>query len=120
ILLGFIMVVQDVKCQFMNTVLVKEMPLNLTYTHLMGKNSTMLYGNLAINERKKVSAKYAEDYGNCKLKYSYRHKAGTTIEPSFDFATNSWDFAVSQRIPGTDNDVLSASYDTWLIVLKGG
>ena len=42
------------------------------------------------------------------LKYSYTHDGLTTVEPSYDFGKNAWDFAVSRRIYG--NDVVRASY----------
>lgn len=94
----------------MNTVRVLDKQLNLTYTHARGDNRTALDGTLVLGSANKLSANYAFDSGNAKLKYSYVHGGLTTFEPCYDFAKNSWDFAVSQRVD--DGDVLRASYQT--------
>lgn len=94
----------------MNTVRVGERPLNLTYSHSRGDNRTVLDGTFVLDSANKFSANYALDSGNCKLKYSYVHKGLTTIEPTYDVAKNTWDFAVSRRVYG--DDILRASYQT--------
>ncbi|XP_061353375.1 outer envelope pore protein 24, chloroplastic-like isoform X1 [Gastrolobium bilobum] len=101
---------KDFRFQFMNTVRVAEKPLNFTYMHSRGDNRTILDGTLVLDTANKVSANYAFDSGNCKLKYSYVHKGLTTFEPSYDVAKNSWDFAVSRRVYGDDS--FKASYQT--------
>lgn len=94
----------------MNTVRVGERPLNLTYAHNRGDNRTILDGSFVIDPANKVSANYALDSGNCKLKYTYVHKGLTTFEPVYDVAKNTWDFAVSRRV--YDDDTLRATYQT--------
>ncbi|CAL5205923.1 unnamed protein product [Lathyrus oleraceus] len=101
---------KDFRFQFMNTVRVAEKPLNLAYIHSKGDNRTILDGTLVWDPSNKVSANYAVESGNCKLKYSYNHKGLTTIEPTYDVAKNSWDFAVSGKVYGDDS--LKASYQT--------
>lgn len=44
------------------------------------------------------------------MKYTYVHGGLATFEPSYDFAKNSWDFAVSRRVYG--DDVFRAAYQT--------
>ncbi|XP_009629021.1 outer envelope pore protein 24, chloroplastic-like [Nicotiana tabacum] len=101
---------KDVHFQFMNTVRVLEKPLNFTYKHWRGDNRTALDGTLMIDSANKLSANYVFDSGNCKLKYSYVHRGLTTFEPSYDFAKNSWDVSVSQRV--YEDDVVKASYQS--------
>jgi len=94
----------------MNTVRVGDRALNLNYMHSRGDNRTVLDGTFVLDPANKVSANYALDSGNCKLKYSYVHKGLTTIEPTYDVAKNSWDFAVSRKVYGDDS--LRATYQT--------
>ncbi|KAK3007827.1 hypothetical protein RJ639_014517, partial [Escallonia herrerae] len=99
---------KDVRFQFMNSVRVAEKPLNLTYTHAWGDKQTAVDGTLVLDSANKMSANCGFDSGNCKVKYSYVHGGLTTFEPCYDFASNSWEFAVSQRVYG--NDLVRASY----------
>ncbi|WJX15789.1 Outer envelope pore protein 24, chloroplastic [Trifolium repens] len=99
---------KDFRFMFMNTVRVAEKPLNLTYVHSRGDNRTSLDGTFVWDPSNKVSANHVVGSGNCKLKYSYVHKGLTTIEPSYDVAKNSWDFAVSRRV--SDDNSLKATY----------
>ncbi|KAL3346103.1 hypothetical protein AABB24_024847 [Solanum stoloniferum] len=101
---------QDVRFQFMNNMRVMEKPLNFTYTHWRGDNRTVVDGTLAIDSSNKLSANYGFDSSNCKLGYSYVHKGLTTFEPSYDFAKNSWDVALSQRVD--EDNVVKASYQS--------
>ncbi|KAJ8567505.1 hypothetical protein K7X08_019713 [Anisodus acutangulus] len=101
---------KDVRFQFMNSVRVMEKPLNFIYTHWRGDNRTVVDGTLAIDSANKLSANYGVDSGNCKLGYSYVHKGLTTFEPSYDFAKNSWDVAVSQRV--YEDNVVKTSYQS--------
>lgn len=94
----------------MDTVRVLDKPLNLTYTHDKGMNQTALNGMLVLDPANKLSANYVFDSGNCRLKYTYMHGAKSTFEPSYDFARNSWDFTVSQKL--SNDDTLRASYET--------
>lgn len=94
----------------MNTVRVSDKPLNLVYTHMKGDNKTALDGTLVIDSTNKLSANYAFDSGNCRIKYSYNHGDKTTIEPCYDLGKNSWDFAVTQKV--YDCDVIKATYQT--------
>lgn len=68
------------------------MPLNLVYTHMKGDNKTALDGTLVIDSANKLSASYAFDTRNCRIKYSYIHGDKTTIEPCYDLGKNSLDF----------------------------
>ncbi|KAK3038129.1 hypothetical protein RJ639_029583, partial [Escallonia herrerae] len=101
---------KDVRFQFMNTIRVLEKPLNLTYIHHRGDNRTILDGTLVFDSANKVSANHMLGSGNCKLKYSYLHGGVNTFEPSYNWAKNSWDFAVARKVYG--DDVLKASYHT--------
>ncbi|XP_043697530.1 outer envelope pore protein 24B, chloroplastic-like [Telopea speciosissima] len=101
---------KDVRFQFMNSIKVMDKPLKLTYIHGRGDNRTILDGSLVFDSANKVSANHVLGSGNCKLKYTYVHGGVRTFEPCYDFAKNSWDFAVSQRVYG--DDVLKASYQT--------
>lgn len=94
----------------MNTTRVSDKPLNLMYSHSWGENRTMLDGSLVIDSANKVSVNHVLGSNNCKLKYTYVHGGLTTFEPSYDWAKNSWDFALSRRV--YDDDVLRASYQT--------
>ena len=99
---------QDVRFQFTKKVNVLEKPLNLTYTHMKSENKTALNGTLELNSAHKLSADYAFDFGNCKLKYSYAN-GGMTLEPSYDFEKKSLDLTMSQRI---DGEFIGALYKT--------
>lgn len=101
---------KDFRFQFMNTVRVAEKPLNLTYIHNSGDNRTLLDGTLVVDSANKVSVNHPLGSKNFKLKYSYVHGGATTFEPSYDWAKNSWDFAVARKV--FDDDVLRASYQT--------
>lgn len=101
---------RDFRFQFMNTIRVSERPLSLTYIHSWGDNRTVLDGTLALDSANKVSANHMLGSGNCKLKYTYIHGGLTTFEQSYDFASDSYDFAVSQKVYG--DNLLKASYQT--------
>lgn len=101
---------KDVRFQFMNSFKFMEKQINFTYTHTRQENRTILDGSLVLDTANKLSANYALDTRNCKLKYSHVHRGLTTLEPTYDFAKNSWDLAVSRRV--LDGDVIRASYET--------
>ncbi|CAK9178534.1 unnamed protein product [Ilex paraguariensis] len=101
---------KDFRFQFKNTIKVSEKPLNLTYSHSIGDNRTILDGTLVIDSANKVSANHVLDSGNCKLKYTYVHGGLMTFEQSYELAKNSWDFAVSRKVYG--DDVLRTTYQT--------
>ncbi|KAM7251564.1 hypothetical protein ACFE04_023447 [Oxalis oulophora] len=112
-LIDYTVPTKDVRFQFMNTVTMKERLLNFTYTHVKGssnKDRVCLDGALVIDEANKFAANYALDTGDCKMKYVYRHKMGTTIEPSYDLVKNSWGFVVAQTF--YDDQVLKGSFET--------
>lgn len=114
LILKFVLLVlgveQGLQFQFMSTTRLAEKPLNLTYSHSRGQNMTILDGTLVLNSSNKLSANHALGSRNCKLKYTYLHKGVTTIEPCYDLAKNSWEFAVARKVYG--DDVLRASYQT--------
>lgn len=101
---------KDFRFQFMNTIRVSEKPLNLMYSHSRGDNRTMLDGTLVFDSANKVSTNHVLGSGNCKLKYTYVHRDLTSFEPSYEWAKNSWDFAVSRRVYG--DNVFKASYQS--------
>ncbi|XP_043714104.1 outer envelope pore protein 24A, chloroplastic [Telopea speciosissima] len=101
---------KDVRFLFMNTIKVSDKPLNLTYIHGRGDNRTIFDGTIVFDSANKVSANYVLGSGNCKLKYTYVHGGIRTFEQCYDFAKNSWDFTLSQRVYG--DDVFRASYQT--------
>ncbi|XP_031247411.1 outer envelope pore protein 24A, chloroplastic-like [Pistacia vera] len=101
---------KDIKFQFMNTARVLEKQLNMTYTHWRGENRTILDGTLVLDHNNKISASYAIDSSNCKLKYSHVHRGVFTFEPCYDFGKNSWELALSKTV--LDGDVIKASYVT--------
>ncbi|RDX79347.1 Outer envelope pore protein 24, chloroplastic, partial [Mucuna pruriens] len=99
----------DLGFKFINTVMVGEKPLKLTYEHSMKDKKTVLEGTFELDPGKKVCVNYAFDSRRYKLKHTYVHKL-TTFEQAYDVAKNTWDFAVSRRVYG-DNK-LKASYET--------
>jgi hypothetical protein len=101
---------QDFRFQFMNTVRIAEKPLNLTYIHSRGDNRTILDGTLVVDSANKLSVNHALGSGNFKLKYAYVHGGVTTFEPCYDWAKNTWDFAVARKVYG--DDVLRATFQT--------
>ncbi|KAG6626782.1 hypothetical protein I3843_15G069900 [Carya illinoinensis] len=101
---------KDFRFQFMNTARVADKSLNLTYIHNSGHNRTILDGTLVLDSANKLSANHALGSRNCKLKYTYVHEGGTTFEPCYDWAKNSWDFAVARKV--YVDDVLRAWYQT--------
>jgi hypothetical protein len=123
--------VQDVRFQFMNSAVVLDKKVSLTYTHSTSlapitpkpapatspsaapapppkaaapPNRTALDLSIAFDPANKVSVSHALGSGGCRVKYSYAHGAGrlTTLEPTFDTAKNAWEFAVARRFDGGD------------------
>jgi hypothetical protein len=124
--------VQDVRFQFMNSAVVLDKRVSLTYTHSTSlapkpaaipapatspsaapppapkaaapPNRTALDLSIAFDPANKVSVSHALGSGGCRVKYSYAHGAGrlTTLEPTFDTAKNAWEFAVARRFDGGD------------------
>nr|XP_043636046.1 outer envelope pore protein 24B, chloroplastic [Erigeron canadensis] len=101
---------KDFKFMFMNTIKLSDKPLNIVYSHSRGDQRTMLDGTLVIDSANKVSANHVLGSGNCKLKYTYVHGGLTTFEPTYDLASDSWDFAVSRKVYA--DHVLRAAYKT--------
>ncbi|XP_051231110.1 outer envelope pore protein 24, chloroplastic [Lolium perenne] len=123
---------QDVRFQFMNSAVVLDKKVSLTYTHSTSlapkpaaipapatspsaapppapkaaapPNRTALDLSIAFDPANKVSVSHALGSGGCRVKYSYAHGAGrlTTLEPTFDTAKNAWEFAVARRFDGGD------------------
>ncbi|KAB2076019.1 hypothetical protein ERO13_A06G010800v2 [Gossypium hirsutum] len=100
---------KDFRFQFMNTVRVAEMPLELTYSHSRGDNRTAVEGAFMFDSANTVSANYVLGTRNCKLKYSYVHGGDTTFEQCYDWGKMAWDFAISRRVY---DDVFKATYQT--------
>ncbi|GJM97294.1 hypothetical protein PR202_ga14212 [Eleusine coracana subsp. coracana] len=106
---------QDVRFQFMNSALVYDKRLSLTYTHSTSlapaavdapppPSRTALDCALTVDSANKVSLSHALGSGGCRVKYTYAHGADrlTTIEPVFDTNTNAWEFAVTRKFEGGD------------------
>ncbi|KAL3321861.1 hypothetical protein AABB24_039467 [Solanum stoloniferum] len=100
----------DFKFQFMNSISVLEKPLNLKYIHSTEEDNTTLDGTLVFDSANKLSVSHKLGSGGCKLKYSYVHGGLTTFEPSYDIKEDSWDFAVSHKVYGSD--MCKATYQT--------
>lgn len=99
---------QDLRFQFMNTINLLQKQVNWTYTRSIRDNRTILDGALVLHPANKLSASYKLGSKDCKLKYSYVYKGVTALEPSYDFAKNSLDLAVSHKIA---SDVIKVSYE---------
>ncbi|KAL5218470.1 hypothetical protein ABZP36_019154 [Zizania latifolia] len=103
---------KDLRFQFMNSALLLDRRVSLTYTH----STTLFPGpaappartgldcSLTFDPANKLNLSHTLGSGGCRVKYSYAHGQDrlTTIEPSFDTAKNAWDFAVSRKFQGGD------------------
>uniref|UniRef100_A0ACD5WER1 Uncharacterized protein n=1 Tax=Avena sativa TaxID=4498 RepID=A0ACD5WER1_AVESA len=124
---------QDVRFQFMNSAVVLDKRVSLTYTHSTSlapvapkpaipapatgaaapvpppksppPSRTALDLSIAFDPANKVSVSHALASGGCRVKYTYAHGAGrlTTIEPTFDTAKNAWEFAVARKFDSGDS-----------------
>jgi hypothetical protein len=65
---------------------------------------------LAFDAANRISAKYSLDSGKGSLKYSYTHTSGVTFEPAYDFSSDAFIFAASQKFRG--EDTVKAEYET--------
>jgi hypothetical protein len=104
-----------VRFQFMNSALVYDKRLSLTYTHSTSLDATAasrtaLDCALAIDLANKVSLSHTLGSGGCRVKYTYAHGTDrlTTIEPVFDTKANAWEFAVTRKFQG--GDAVKATY----------
>ncbi|CAK9190397.1 unnamed protein product [Sphagnum troendelagicum] len=81
----------------------------LTYIHPQKCNATLFEATLALDSRNKVTAKYsfASEHGH--VKYTYLHGRGTTLEPSYDFQSQSWHFGIGHKFGKHDH--AKAVYD---------
>ncbi|GJN22611.1 hypothetical protein PR202_gb10194 [Eleusine coracana subsp. coracana] len=106
---------KNVRFQFMNSALVYDKRLSLTYTHSTSlapvvadapppPSRTALDCALTVDSANKVSLSHTLGSGGCRVKYTYAHGADrlTTIEPVFDTNTNAWEFAVTRKFEGGD------------------
>ncbi|CAL4920199.1 unnamed protein product [Urochloa decumbens] len=107
---------QDVRFQFMNSALVLDKRLSLTYTHsttlapppappaVAPPSRTALDCSLTFDPANKVNLTHSLGSAGCRVKYTYAHGADrlTTIEPLFDTNNNAWEFAVSKKFQGGD------------------
>lgn len=109
---------QDVRFQFMNSALLLDRRVSLTYTHSTTLSPgpaklparTALDGSLTFDPANKLSLSHTLGSSGCRVKYSYAHGQDrlTTIEPCFDTANNAWDFAVTRKFQG--GDAIKATY----------
>lgn len=94
---------QAPRFQFMTGCNFARKLVKLTYIHMQKRNATVLEGNVALDSRNKVTGKFNVNTHNGSLKYSYVHGSGTTLEPSYDFQTESWHFAASKKVGSHDS-----------------
>uniref|UniRef100_A0A0E0P436 Outer envelope pore protein 24, chloroplastic n=1 Tax=Oryza rufipogon TaxID=4529 RepID=A0A0E0P436_ORYRU len=109
---------KDVRFQFMNSALLLDRRVSLTYTHSTTLSPgpakpparTALDGSLTFDPANKLSLSHTLGSSGCRVKYSYAHGQDrlTTIEPCFDTANNAWDFAVTRKFQG--GDAIKATY----------
>lgn len=112
---GFFIVDYDVpkkaaRFQFMNSAKIYGKQLKLTYIHPQKANATVLESSLAFDPANKLTGKYSFHSGKGSIRYSYVHSSGVTLEPSYDFHSNAWSFAASQKLAG--ENTLKATYET--------
>lgn len=81
---------------------VARKPVKLTYIHAQKRNATILEGNVALDSQNKVTGNYSFNTHKGTLKYTYVHASGTTLEPSYDFQTESWHFAALKKVSPHD------------------
>ncbi|WVZ61330.1 hypothetical protein U9M48_011228 [Paspalum notatum var. saurae] len=106
---------QDARFQFMNSALVLDRRVSLTYTHSTSlatvvapapapPSRTALDCSVTFDPNNKVNLSHTLGSGGCRLKYTYAHGADrlTTIEPLFDTTKNAWEFAVTRKFEGGD------------------
>ncbi|KAJ7564134.1 hypothetical protein O6H91_02G003900 [Diphasiastrum complanatum] len=96
--------------QFMSSTKLAGKQIKLTYIHPQKRNATLLEGSFALDPRNKLTAKYSFASEKAHLKYSYVHGSDTTLEPSYDFGTNSWNFSASRNFSG--GNALKAVYES--------
>jgi len=93
----------------MNSALVLDKRVSLTYTHSTSfatapapPSRTAL--GVTFDPANKVTLSHSLGSGGCRLKYTYAHGADrlTTIEPLFDTNKNAWEFAVTKKFTGGD------------------
>lgn len=94
---------QAPRFQFMVGASVAKKPVRLTYIHAQKRNATVLEANVAFDPRNKVVGKYSLNSNNGSLKYTYVHGSGATLEPSYDFQTESWHFAALRKVGPHDS-----------------
>ncbi|CAN6296989.1 unnamed protein product [Urochloa humidicola] len=106
---------QDVRFQFMNSALLLDKRLSLTYTHSTSlapapvdapapPSRTALDCSVTFDPANKLNLSHSLGSGSCRLKYTYAHGADrlTTIEPLFDTNKNAWEFAITKKFQGGD------------------
>ncbi|XP_062213919.1 outer envelope pore protein 24, chloroplastic-like [Phragmites australis] len=102
---------RDVRFQFMNSALVLDKRVSLTYTHSTSlapaaapPSRTALDCTVTFDPANKVNFSHALGSGGCRVKYTYAHGTDrlTTIEPLFDANKNAWEFAVTRKFQGGD------------------
>lgn len=100
----------------MNSALVLDKRVSLTYTHSTSlaaapaapaaapPSRTALDCTVTFDPANKVSLSHSLGSGGCRLKYTYAHGVDrlTTIEPLFDTNKNAWEFAITRKFAGGD------------------
>ncbi|EFJ17630.1 hypothetical protein SELMODRAFT_444863 [Selaginella moellendorffii] len=101
--------------QFMSAANVAGKQVKLTYIHPQKRNATLLEATLAVDPRNKLTAKYSFASGKGQLKYFYQHPSRLTLEPAYDFGTESWSFSASKKM--ADCHTLKLAYEAHRKVL---
>jgi hypothetical protein len=94
----------------MNSAKVFGKQVKLTYIHPQKANATVLESTLVLNSANKVTGKYSFQSGKGSVKYTYTSSSGATLEPSYDFNTDSWSYSASQSLG--EGDTVKLTYET--------
>jgi len=99
----------------MNSALVLDKRVSLTYTHSTSlfpppapaaapPSRTALDCSVTFDPANKVNFSHSLGSGGCRVKYTYAHGVDrlTTIEPLFDTNKNAWEFALTKKFQGGD------------------
>lgn len=81
----------------------------LTYIHAHRANAAVLETSVVLDPKNKITGEYSFQGQRGKLKYVYVREGSTTLEPGYDFGSESWYFTLSQKF--STDDTLKATYD---------
>eukprot|EP00850_Spirogloea_muscicola_P016071 SM000128S26204 [mRNA] locus=s128:167662:168948:+ [translate_table: standard] len=96
--------------QFQNYATVANKPVRVTYNHYHKSGETSLEGEALLDTKNKLTLRHHFHSNKPWVRYSYTHDGRTTVEPSYDFATENWGVGVKQRLDNTDSLKLHYSH----------